>query len=73
MIEMSDEQKAKLGKSIEDILGLPFHDSKSVELTQLNEHVKSSIGGIVDAFIEEMCGNCEYSCNESGCEKRHNN
>jgi len=72
MTEMNKETRAKLRKSIEDIFGLPFHYSNSVELTQLNEHVEGSMDDIMDAFIEEACGNCEYSCNEVGCDKRHN-
>ncbi len=69
---MNDEQKAKMEKSIEDIIGLPFYDSNSQELTKVNEHIKASMGDIMDAFIQEVCGNCEYSCNESHCDKRHN-
>jgi len=69
---MNDEQRAKMEKSIEDIIGLPLYDSNSQELTKVNEHIKASMGAIMDAFIEEVCGNCECSCNESGCERRHN-
>ena len=70
---MNDEQKAKMEKSIEDIIGLPLYDSNSQELTKVNEHIKASMGDIIDAFIQEVCGNCEFSCNESHCDKRHNN
>lgn len=69
---MNEETRAKLKNGIHDILGLPFYDSNSQELTRLNKSVEESIDGIIDAFIEEACGNCEYSCNESHCDKRHN-
>ena len=71
-IEMNDEQQTKMEQRIKDILGLPFYDSQSRELTRLNEHVEKSLSGIMDEFIEVVCGNCEFSCNESNCDKRHN-
>ncbi len=70
--KMNDEQKAKFRKIVEDGFGYPFHDNQSQELTRLNRHVKKQMNGVMDEFIEVMCGNCEYSCNESNCEKRHN-
>lgn len=69
---MNDEQQTKMEQRIKDILGFPFHDSQSRELTSLNKHVEEQLSNIMDEFIEVVCGNCEYSCNESNCEKRHN-
>lgn len=70
---MNDETKGGMEQRIKDILGFPFYDSQSQELTKLNKHVEESMSSIMDEFINEVCGNCEYSCNESPCEKRHNN
>ena len=69
---MTDEQDAKLRKIILDSMGFPFYEN-SVELTRLNENVKESMSSIIDSLRDEMCGNCEYSCNENNCAKRHNN
>lgn len=54
--------KEELRKSIKDILG---------QFVQLG-HGDKAIDDIENAFIQEMCGNCEYSCNETHCDKRHN-
>lgn len=74
---MNDEAKAKIRKVIEDGFGYPFYDSNSRELNSLNRGFKEAIDGVIkdihDEFIESECGNCEFSCNESNCEKRHNN
>ena len=69
---MNNETQAKMEQRIKDILGFPFHDNQSQELTRLNKHVEEQLSNIMDEFIEVVCGNCEYSCNESNCEKRHN-
>ena len=71
---MNDEQKkAKVRKVIEDGFGYPFHDNQSQELTSLNKYFDDAMDGVIDNIRDEMCGNCEYSCNESHCDKRHNN
>lgn len=69
---MNDETKVNMEQRIKDILGFPFHDNQSRELTRLNRHVEEQLSNIMDEFIEIVCGNCEYSCNESHCDKRHN-
>ncbi len=69
---MSDEPTAKLREIMKDGFGFPFHDSQSRELTRLNRSFEDAMGGVIDDLRDEMCGNCEYSCNESNCEKRHN-
>ena len=69
---MNDETKANMEQRIKDILGFPFHDNQSRELTRLNRHVEEQLSNIMDEFIEVVCSNCEYSCNESNCDKRHN-
>ena len=70
---MNDEQKAKLRKVVEDGFGYPFHDNQSRELTGLNKSFSEAVDGVIDNLRDEMCGNCEFSCNEAHCDKRHNN
>ena len=74
---MNDEAKAKMRKVIEDGFGYPFYDKQSRELTSLNRTFSVAINHVIkdihDEFIESECGNCEFSCNESHCDKRHNN
>lgn len=73
---MEEKTKAKMMTVILDGMGYPFHEN-SVELTSLNKSVKEAMGSIVeslhDEFIEYTCNDCEFSCNENNCEKRHNN
>ena len=69
---MSKEQDAKLTQLIKDGFGYPFYDSQSQELNRLNRSFRVAIRGVIDDIRNEMCGDCEYSCNESNCEKRHN-
>lgn len=73
---MNDEQKAKMRKVIEDGFGFPFYDNDNQELTSLNRFFSEAMDGVLkglhDEFIESECGDCEFSCNERNCEKRHN-
>lgn len=73
---MNDEAIAKMRKVIEDGFGYPFHDNQSQELTSLNKYFDEAMDGVIknlnDEFIESECGNCEFSCNERNCDKRHN-
>ncbi len=69
---MNQEQKANLEQRILDLIGYPFYDNQSRELTRLNRHVKDQMSGVMDEFIEAACSDCAYSCNESNCDRRHN-
>ena len=68
---MNDEQIAKIAQTVKDGFGYPFHDSQSRELTGLNRSFEDAMAGVVkdlhDEFIEIMCGNCEYMCNDTHC------
>jgi hypothetical protein len=62
-----DEQNAKLKKIMEDGFGYPFHDPQSQELTGLNRSFEEAMAGVMDDIRDEMCGNCEYMCNDTHC------
>ena len=69
---MNEATKAELKQEIGDLLGLPFYSSMSQELNRLNENVEGSLDSIIEAVQQKLCDNCEYSCNESSCDRRHN-
>lgn len=69
---MNEATKTELKQEIGNLLGLPFYSSMSQELNRLNESVESSLDSIIDAVQQKLCNDCEYSCNESNCDTRHN-
>ena len=69
---MNDETKVNMEQKIKSILEQFVTPLKVTTTSTPLIPIDKVIGDIMDEFIEVMCGNCEYSCNESNCDKRHN-
>ena len=66
-----NEERDELRQIVQDIMGYPFYVN-SIEVSVLGDNINSICDSIIDAVRDKLCDECEYSCNESNCDRRHN-